>query len=180
MQLDIDANRKSEKWSRLEFAGRILWQLAYPFFAFSPRIFWGWRRWLLRLFGASIGRNVHIYPSTRIAVPWNLEIGDLSAVGDRAILYSLGHIRLGQQVTVSQYAHFCAGTHDHTKPDFPLVKAPITIGDGAWICADAFIGPNVTVGKFAIVGARAVVVKNVAEAAIVVGNPARPTGSRAV
>src|SRR5215468_10729057 len=104
VQLNIDANRKAEKWTRAELVARALWQLAHPLFALSPHICWGWRRWLLRLFGAVVGRDAHIYPSARIAVPWNLEIGDQSAVGDRTILYSLGRIRLGRQVTVSQYA----------------------------------------------------------------------------
>ena len=128
---------------------------------------------MLRCFGGRIGRDVHIYPSVRIAIPWNLDIGEQSAIGDRAILYSLGPVRLGRQVTLSQYAHICAGTHDHTKPDMPLVKALVTIGDGAWVCADAFVGPGVQIGAEAIVGARCVVMKDVEPAAIMIGNPAR-------
>ena len=173
LRLDIVANRAGRKWSRKELAGRFLWKLAYPLFAWSPRICWGWRRFMLRCFGGRIGRDVHIYPSVRIAVPWNLDIGDQSAIGDHAILYSLGLVRLGRQVTLSQHAHICAGTHDHTKPDMPLVKAPVTIGDGVWICADAFIGPGVQIGAEAIVGARCVVMKDVEPAAIMIGNPAR-------
>lgn len=128
---------------------------------------------LLRLFGASVADNVHIYPTVRIAIPWNLTIGTHAAVGDRAILYALGPIRIGERCTISQGAHLCAGTHDYRDPTMPLVKSPITIGDDAWICADAFVGPGVTVGKFAIVGARAVVMNNVDENVIVIGNPAR-------
>jgi putative colanic acid biosynthesis acetyltransferase WcaF len=141
---------------------------------------WGWRRALLRLFGARIGREVHIYPSVRIAIPWNLAIGDQSAVGDRAILYALGPITLGKRVTVSQGAHLCAGTHDYRDPAMPLRKPPIVIGREAWICADAFVGPGVHIGVRAIVGARCVVMKNVAPDAIMIGNPARllrPRGS---
>jgi putative colanic acid biosynthesis acetyltransferase WcaF len=177
--LDIAANRKARKWSASELFRRSLWEvLRIPFFAWIPRPFWSWRCMILRLFGAKIGDHVHVYPSVRIALPWNLEIGDYAAVGEGAILYSLGRIVMGKQVTVSQYAHLCAGTHDYTKPEMPLVKAPVTIHDGAWICADAFIGPGVTVGRFAIVGARAVAVKDVADGAIVAGNPARVIGKR--
>jgi len=111
-------------------------------------------------------------------VPWNLRVGDNTAVGDGVILYSLGRIELGRDVTVSQGAHLCAGTHDYRKTDLPLVKATIAVGDGAWICADAFIGPNVVVGEHAILGARAVAVSNVDAWTIVGGNPARVIGKR--
>ncbi|MEM9233330.1 MAG: acetyltransferase [Pseudomonadota bacterium] len=175
---DIISNRMARKWSRSAQLGRILWALATPLFSWSPRSLWAWRRQLLRWFGADIGRDVHIYPSVRITIPWNLAIGDESAVGDGAILYALGPVTIGRQVTISQYAHLCAGTHDHRRPDFPLQKAPITIGDGVWVCADAFIGPDRTVGHRAIVGARAVVVKDVPAGAIVGGNPATVISQR--
>ncbi|ORE91087.1 acyl transferase [Stappia sp. 22II-S9-Z10] len=147
-------------------------------FALSPRPFWGWRRLLLRGFGARIGANVHIHPSVRIAIPWMLSIGEDSAIGDRAILYSLGPISIGTRATISQYAHLCAGDHDYRRADFPLLKPPIAIGDEVWICADAFIGPGVSVGTGAIIGARAVVNCDVPERLIVAGNPARPLRQR--
>jgi putative colanic acid biosynthesis acetyltransferase WcaF len=171
--LDIAANRRARKWSDRELLGRLLWETSGFLFAWSPRQLWGWRNAWLRLFGARIGRAVHIHPSVRIAVPWNLRIGDNTAVGDGAILYSLGLIALGADVTVSQYAHLCAGAHDHRQPDLPLLKRPIAVGAGAWICADAFVGPGVTVGAGAVVGARAVVVRDVPPGVVVAGNPAR-------
>lgn len=182
-RINVDANRAAQKWTRGEMAGRLAWGLAAPLFKLSPRVFWGWRRMLLRTFGAKIGRDVHVYPSVRIAIPWNIDIGDQAAVGDRAILYSLGSITLGARATVSQGAHLCAGSHDVSRPDRPLTKPPIRIGDDAWIAADAFIGPGVTVGAGAVAGARAVVMKDVDPGWIVTGNPARtvrPVSSRAV
>ena len=176
--LDIAANRRATKWSPGELAGRALWECLGFAFAWSPRQLWAWRNLMLRAFGARIGRRVHIHPSVRIAVPWNLAVGDNSAVGDRAVLYSLGPIRLGADVTVSQHAHLCAGTHDHRRAALPLVKAEIRVGDGVWICADAFVGPNVSVGDHAIVAARAVAVRDVEPWTIVAGNPARPVGPR--
>ncbi|RWM75509.1 colanic acid biosynthesis acetyltransferase WcaF [Mesorhizobium sp.] len=178
-QLDVVRNRSTRKWSRKELIIRLLWELSRPLFAWSPRPLWGWRRFLLRLFGARIGCEVHIYPSVRIAIPWNLNIGDHSAVGDRAILYSLGPILLAERVTVSQGAHLCAGTHDYRDPAMPLLKPPITIARDAWVCADAFVGPGVFVGAFAIVGARCVVTKDVEPGVIMIGNPAKPLGCRA-
>ena len=173
MRIDVATNRAARKWSRKVIAGRVLWDLAHPLFAFSPRPMWAWRRGLLRLFGAQIGRRAQIYPTARISIPWNLSIGHDSAIGDHAIVYALGPITIGTRTTISQGAHLCAGTHDYRDPTMPLIKPTITIGDDAWICADAFVGPGVTVGPCTIVGARAVVVKNVAANLIVAGNPAR-------
>jgi putative colanic acid biosynthesis acetyltransferase WcaF len=172
-RIDVSANRAAKKWSKYELLTRLIWELVTPFFVFSPRLAWGWRRALLRLFGARIGEHVHIYPSVRIIIPWNLSIGNYTAVGDRAILYALGPISIGERVTISQGAHLCAGTHDWRDPTMPLLKPPINIGDDAWICADAFVGPAVNVGSRAIVGARSVVMKDVPASVIMAGNPAK-------
>ena len=176
--IDVESNRQSRKYSPRTQLARVLWALGRPLFFFSPRPLWGWRRFILRSFGAQIGREVHIYPSVRILMPWNLEVGDHSAVGDRAYLYNIGKLTIGAQATISHQAHICCGTHDHRLQNFPLVKTPITIGDGAWICADAFIGPGANVGKRAIVAARGVAVSDVPAEAIVGGNPARQIGQR--
>lgn len=172
-RLDIQANRRASKWTAKEQAGRVAWALLHPVFALSPRPFWGWRRMLLRLTGARVGQGVHIHPSVRITIPWNLTLGNDTSVGDRAILYALGPITIGERATISQGAHLCAGSHDWRDPTMPLTKPPIVVGDEAWICADAFIGPGVNVGDRAIVGARGVVMSDVDPDAVVVGNPAR-------
>src|SRR3954453_9556883 len=155
MQRDVVANRNAQKYAPRELAARVLWSLAQPFFRFSPRPFYAWRRGLLRCFGSRIGRQVHIHNTARIQSPWLLEIGDFAAIGDRAIVYNLGPIKIGDRATISQHAHLCAGTHDHTRPDMPPKREPITTGNDAWICADAFIGPAVIVAEGAVVGARA-------------------------
>lgn len=175
---DVASNRAAIKWSTKAKIGRVLWSLLYPLFRFSPRLLWGWRRMILRAFGAKIGADAHIYPTVRITIPWNLEIGAGSAVGDHAILYALGPIRIGARATVSQYAHLCAGTHDWRDPAMPLIKAPLVIGADAWVCASAFIGPGVTVGDKAIVGACAVAMRDIEPNTIVAGNPAQVVKSR--
>ncbi|MCR9194861.1 MAG: hypothetical protein NXH88_09030 [Hyphomonas sp.] len=176
--VDTEANRRARKWTSREQVGRMLWGFALPMFRFSPRPLWGWRRWLLRAFGAQIDHDVHVHPTVRIAIPWHVTLGRGCAVGDSAILYSLGPIRIGARATVSQGAHLCAGTHDWRDPAMPLLKPPIEIGADAWICADAFIGPGVSVGARAIVGARSVVMKSVETNSIMAGNPACEIGKR--
>jgi putative colanic acid biosynthesis acetyltransferase WcaF len=133
---------------------------------------------MLRLFGAKVGAQVHIHPSAQIFLPWNLEIGDWSSVGFEALLYNLGPMKIGERVTISQRAHLCGGTHKFREACMPLVRSSISVGDEAWICADAFVGPGVTIGDRAVVGARAVVMRNVPAGKIVVGNPALETGER--
>ena len=172
-RLNIIANRTAVKYTGKEQILRIFWGFCSPLFRFSPRVCFGWRSFLLRLFGAKIGRDTHIYSSATIYMPWNLSIGDQSSVGEHAYIYNLGKITIGNRTSISQRAHLCAGTHDFTDPALPLLKPPIVIEDQAWICADSFVGPGVTIGVGAIVGARAVVVKNVKAWTIVAGNPAR-------
>ena len=171
--LAIQTNRSARKYTRGELFRRVLWGGGKLLFRFSPRVAFGWRRWLLRLFGARVGRGVNIYQTAVIYFPWNLTIGDWSSIGEHALVYNLGPVTIGRGVTVSQRSHLCAGTHDHRRRDLPLLKPPIEIADDAWICADAFVGPGVTVGKGAVVAARAVAVKDVEPWSIVGGNPAR-------
>lgn len=171
--LNISKNRSEIKYSNKELLFRILWSFFYIFFRFSPRTFFGWRCFLLRSLGAKIGNNVHIYSTATIYMPWNLEIDDWSSIGEHAFIYNLGKVAIGSKSTISHRAHICAGTHDYTDSALPLLKPPITIGDQAWICADAFIGPYVTIGEGAVVGARAVVTKDVDPWSVVGGNPSK-------
>ena len=177
-EVDIKANRQSSKWTRHELFKRAIWEFCLPLFRFSPRILWGWRRLLLRLFGARIGHAVHIHPNASITIPWNLDVADFASIGDGARVYNLGKVTIGYGATVSQGAHICAGTHDHTKASLPLVKTPIWIGEGAWICADAFVGPGVTVERYAIVGARAVAMRDVPAWSVLIGNPGKVVHQR--
>lgn len=166
------------KWSPRELVGRMLWAFVWPLFRFSPRLLWGWRCWLLRLFGARVGSQVHIHPSVSVFIPWNLEIGDWSSIGFDVLIYNLGPVRIGRCVTVSQRVHLCAGSHDYRDPSMLLLKLPISIGNDVWICADAFVGPDVIVGEGAILGACATVIRSVAPWQIVAGNPAKEIGTR--
>lgn len=170
---DVQRMRSTSPWTLKQKFGRMLWYIVQgTIFRASPRPFYGFRRQLLSLFGAKIHPTARIRSTVKIEVPWNLSIGAYSSVGDHAILYCLGPVMVGERVTISQYAHLCAGTHDHTRPEMPLLTPPITIEDDVWIAADAFIGPNVRVGQGALVGARATVLRNVAPWKIVSGNPA--------
>ncbi len=178
--VDVARNRAARRYSRRENARRVLWDLVTPLFRFSPRPCFGWRRLLLRAFGARVGREVHVYPSTVIVMPWNLALGDFASLGEHVFVYDLGPISIGARATVALRAHLCAGTHDLRRADLPLQKPPIVIGAQAFVAADAFVGPGVTVGEGAVVGARAVVMRDVPPWTVVVGNPARAVRTRTI
>ena len=148
------------------------------FFRPSPPPLHGWRGILLRVFGAKVGRGVHVYPGVRIWAPWNLDLADECGVGDGAILYSQGLISLGRRSVVSQGAHLCAGTHDYEKPGFPLVTKPISVGAQAWLAAECFIHPGVSIGEGAVIGARAVVTKDMPAWTVCSGHPCAPIKRR--
>lgn len=155
-------------------AARLMWSITWLLlFRPSPRVFHGWRRFLLRLFRAKIGRGVRIYPSAQVWAPWHLEMGDFSCLGPQVDCYCVAPIRIEAHAVVSQYSYLCSASHDYEQPGFPLITGPIVIGEGAWVAADAFVGMGVTVGKGAVIGARASVYKDVEPWIVVGGNPAR-------
>lgn len=171
--------RSRSPYSKGERLARLGWAVVQALL-FRPSFHncYAWRRLLLRAFGADLARVVRIRRTVVIECPWNLKVGNDSAVGDRAILYCLGPVVLGDRVTISQGAHLCAGTHDFRQPSMPLIRAGITVQDDVWICADAFVGPGVTVGHGAILGACGVAIRSLAPWTIFRGNPAVPIGPR--
>lgn len=165
---------ESSPWSFKGKLARAIWMtFGSKLFRFSFHNWYRYRRNLLRLFGAKVGQNVAIRPSAHIEIPWTLTIEDGASIGDKAIIYSLGHIHIGKRAIISQYAHLCAGTHDYTDHTFKLIRTPITIGDDCWVGADAFIGPSVTVGALSVIGARSSVYKDIPPGKVAVGNPAK-------
>jgi putative colanic acid biosynthesis acetyltransferase WcaF len=172
-QIDALLHRSESPYTFRERVLRVLWNyVGQTLFRFTFHNWYGLRNGLLRLFGARVGSPVRLRPSVLIEQPWNLSIGDNSSVGDRAIVYCLGKVTIGAHVSVSQGAHLCAGSHDFRQPDMPLLRPPIVISDYAWVAADAFVGPNVTVGEGAVLGARGCAMKDLDPWSVYAGNPA--------
>jgi putative colanic acid biosynthesis acetyltransferase WcaF len=153
---------------------RLLWGTAcLLLYRPTPRPAHAWRRFVLRCFGARIGKGAKPYRGVTIWAPWNLIMGEGSVMGDGVDCYSVDRIELGPGAIVSQRAYLCAAGHDYNDPAFPLVTAPIHVAAGAWVAAEAFVGPGVTVGEGGVVMARAVVLRDVEPWTVVAGNPAR-------
>lgn len=127
---------------------------------------------LLRLFGAKVGRGCTMRANVNVSFPWRLTLGDYVWVGEDVAFLTLAAITVGSHVCISQRAYLCTGSHDVRRNDFKLKVAPITIADGVWVAAAAFIGPGVVINRGAVVAAGAVVFRDVAENTVVRGNPA--------
>ena len=153
---------------------RLLWGVVWLLlFRPSPRPFHAWRSLLLRLFGAKIGEKVHVYPNVKVWHPSLLIIGDRVGIANGVNLYNMATVHIGDNCVVSQGAHLCTGTHDIDSANFQLITKPITLNAHVWVCAEAFIGPGVSIAEGCVVGARGVVVKSIADAWTVwAGNPA--------
>ena len=128
--------------------------------------------WLLRLFGAKIGKGAVIKPSVNVKYPWNLEIGDSTWIGEGVWLDSIEKIRIGSNVCISQAAYLCTGNHDWSDCSFGLVIKPIRIEEGAWIGARSNVMPGVVVANHSIISAGSTITKSTEPYGIYVGNPA--------
>lgn len=158
---------------------RFFWGIVYALlFRPSPRSLHGWRSFLLRAFGATIGRNCHIYPGARIWAPWNLSCGDQAAIADGAIIYNPKQVTLGSHAIISQEAYLCGATHDYEDPGFPLVSSDISVGAYAWVCARASVQPGVSIGEGAVLGLGAVATRNLDAWSVYAGVPARRIKAR--
>lgn len=151
---------------------QLWWAVQATLFSWSPQIMYRWRAFLLRLFGARLGKGVVIRPSVKITYPWKLTLGDYAWVGDEAVLYTLGDITIGNNAVVSQKCYLCTGSHDYMSAHFDINARPIVIGEKCWLATDVFVAPGVTIGNGTVVGARSSVFTSLPGNAICRGNPA--------
>jgi putative colanic acid biosynthesis acetyltransferase WcaF len=175
----MNKSLRSKELSHSNKLMRLLWRTVWIFlFRPSPRLLHAWRRALLRLFGAKLGRGTYVYPSVQVWAPWNLEMHDHSCLSHFVDCYCVDKITLERYATVSQHSFLCTATHEYNKRDMPLVTGPIHIGEHAWVTASVFIGPGVSIGQGAVVGAHSSVTRDVAPWVVVAGCPAKQVGVR--
>ena len=176
MKVRSDGSRAGLYIANLTLAnrlGRLVWQCVWLlFFRPTPNFCHGWRRFLLRIFGASIGPGAHPYPSCKIWAPWNLTLAAGACLGPDVRCYSVGKVVIGCDAVVSQNSHLCAATHDYRSESFQLYAGDIYVGERSWVCADAFIGPGVTVASDAVINSAAVLYRNAEKNSVYAGNPA--------
>lgn len=144
----------------------------------TPPLFRPWRILLLRVFGAMLHPTANVYASVAIWYPPNLVMAAHATLGPGVICYCMNTISLGTNAIVSQRAHLCGGTHDVDDGNFQLLTGAIFIEDDAWIASEAFVGPGVTIGRRAVLGARGVTMKTLEPDFIYIGNPAQKLRQR--
>lgn len=166
-ELPVGFRGRSGAWCQL------WWLVQFCLFATSPQFMYGWRRFLLRAFGAKIGKGVIIRPSVRVTYPWKLSLGDYAWIGDDVDLYTLDEITIGAHAVVSQRSYLCTGSHDPASRTFRIYAKPIIIEEGAWVATDVFVGPGVTIGRNALIGARSSLLKDAEPDFIYFGSPAK-------
>lgn len=161
---------------RLAFAG---WQVTHALlFRPTPKFLYRFRILLLRAWGARIRGRPFVSQSARIRIPWHLEMHDRACIGERADVYNLGRVTIGEGATVAQECLLCGGTHDFASPRLELLTGDITIDARAFVGARACVLPGVTIGEGSVVGAGSVVTRDTPAWSIVAGNPARVIGER--
>ena len=174
-EIKIDLSKYHNTLGRRHQLIRLVWSVMWGVLAHPlPRSMGsGWKRFLLRLFGAKIHSTAVVYSSAKVYNPANLEMGAYSCLASDVDCYNVDLIRIGANTTVSQGAYLCTASHNITNPSNPLITAPIVIEEQVWVAADAFVGMGVTIGEGAVVGARAAVFKDVEPWTVVGGNPAK-------
>ena len=171
----MEMNRFVNPYSTSSKIRRMFWNICWTLLArpFPRYMFMPWKRFLLRLFGAQISNTVSVYASANIFMPWNLVMKDYSCIGPGVDCYNAALVVLGKNAVISQRAYLCTASHDITLPTHPQIEKPIIIEDKVWVAAETFVGPGVTIGEGAVVGARACVFKDVEPWTVVGGNPAK-------
>lgn len=158
---------------------RLGFRLAWLVLArWTPPQLHAWRRLLLRMCGADLAPTARVYSDVVVWWPPYLSMGEHASMGPGVICYNVGRVTVGALAVVSQRAHLCSGTHDCDDEDFPLRARPIVIGARSWVAAESFVGPGVTIGEGAVLGARGVAFRDLHPWTIYAGNPAQPIRKR--
>ena len=170
-------NRTSRKAASFSFGNRfkrLVWGITYQaLIRYSPTSLRIYRIHIYRIFGAIVADTANIYPKARVWAPWNLVLGDHCCLANDVNIYNQAKVTLESHALISQGAHICTGTHDYESVQFNLIAKPILIGRHVWVASEAFVGPGVKIGEGTVVGARAVVFKDLEEWTVYSGNPAK-------
>lgn len=152
---------------------RLLWYFVNLIFFKSFFPIYSVKCFLLRLFGARLGKNVTIKPHVSIKYPWKLLIGDNVWIGEEVWIDNLALVTLGNNSCISQGAMILCGNHNYKLSSFDLVVGEVTIDEGAWVGAKATVCPGVKMGNHSLLTVGSVATANLEEYWIYQGNPAK-------
>jgi putative colanic acid biosynthesis acetyltransferase WcaF len=166
--------------------GAPLWQQIAWYYIGSPLVssYWlvdsNFKCWLLRCFGAEVGKGVRIKPGVRIKFPWRLAIGDFVWLGENCWIDNIAKVTIDSHSCISQEVYLCTGNHDWQDPSFQLKDLPIHIEEGCWLAARATVGPGVTLGRGAVLCLGSVTGRSLMAMTVYAGNPAQPIKQRQI
>lgn len=174
-----DQKRKN----KLRKIRRLCWVIVEKtLFRFSPFICWGWRRFLLRCFGAKIAKTATIGRLARIEDPWNLTMGERSMICNHTWIMCQAPVILEEQVLVGEYTKILTGSHQTNSLSYKGIVSGVTIKKNAWVASNAMLisggYKTLKIGEGAVISAGAVVFNNVKPMAIMIGNPAKHIADR--
>lgn len=168
------SQRYNSPWSVKERVRVLLWRWAwFSLCRWTPKKLSKHRNRVLKAFGADITGWPFVHPTVKIYAPWRLSLGHRACLGPYCEVYNLGNIELATKAVCAQYVYLCGGSHDFTHPEQPLTTGDITLGQDVFIGAKAIVLMGVAIGDRSIIGAGAVVTKDVPPEVIAAGNPAR-------
>ena len=160
---------------------RLLWYLTNVlFFKNSLSLINGLKIFLLRLFGAKVGRGITIKPSVNIKYPWFLKIGNDVWIGENVWIDNLAQVTIGDNVCLSQGCMLLTGSHNYKKVKFDLIVKPIRLDEGSWVGAKSLVCPGVHMRSHSILSAGSVATYDLEPYTIYQGNPATPKRKRVI
>lgn len=172
--MKVDLSKYDQSWfdrGRPGYVIALWWIVQDTLFRCSIHNMYGWRNFILRCFGAKIGKKVKIRRKCEITYPWKLEVGDNTWIDDEVLIYNLDKITIGSNCSITRRSFLCTGNHDIKDPKFGLIVKPIIIEDGVWIQAESFLAQGIKIGKNCIIGARSSVFKDLKSETICYGSP---------
>lgn len=135
---------------------------------------------LLRIFGAKIGKGVVIKPGVNIKHPWFLSIDNYVWIGENVWIDNLAPVIIGSNVSISQGALLLTGSHNYKNIAFDLLVKSIYIEEGAWIGAKSIVCPGVTCHSHSILTVGSVATKDLEAYFIYQGIPAEKKRERVI
>ncbi len=159
---------------------RFLWYCTNAVWLNSAFPVSGFKIFLLRLFGAKIGKGVVLKPHVNIKYPWRLKIGSNVWIGEYVWIDNLADVSIADNVCISQGAMLLCGNHNYKKTAFDLIIGDIVLEEGVWIGAKAIVCPGVICRSHAVLSVNSVASGTLEAYSFYQGNPARKTKERVI